>query len=119
MGRLLDAVLAVSVLAMASAVAWADWVISCYGVSSEAMFQILDGQIMVRSEKQGGQTKNGYIFETISLICLIFGQHLPEGVYYAVEHWQWCQGHDDVTMGANDDAASQKWENSHFLANYH
>ena len=54
MGRLMDAVLAVSVLAMASAVAWGDWVISCCGVSSEAMFQILDGQIMVRSAKQGG-----------------------------------------------------------------
>ena len=27
-------------------------------------------------------------------------------------HLQWCQGHDDVTMGANNDAASQKWENT-------
>ena len=51
MGRLMDAVLAVSVLAMASAVAWADWVISCCGVSSEAMSQMLEGLIMVRSEK--------------------------------------------------------------------
>ena len=33
----LDAVLAVSSLAMVSAVVWADWVISCCGVSSEAM----------------------------------------------------------------------------------
>ena len=33
----MDAVLAVSALAMVLAVAWADWVISCCGVSSEAM----------------------------------------------------------------------------------
>ena len=37
MGRLMDAILAVSALVMASAVAWADWVISCCGVGSEAM----------------------------------------------------------------------------------
>ena len=54
MGRLMDAVLVVSVLAMASVVAWADWVISCCGISSEAMFQILNGQIMVGSEKTRG-----------------------------------------------------------------
>ena len=53
MGRLMDAVLAVHALAMASAVAWADWVISCCGVSSEAMSQVLDGLIMVRLEKPG------------------------------------------------------------------
>ena len=44
---LMDAVLAVSALVMASAVAWADWVESCCGV----------GQIMVRSAKQGEDTK--------------------------------------------------------------
>ena len=32
MGRLMDAVLAVSALAIASAVAWADWEMSCCGV---------------------------------------------------------------------------------------
>ena len=47
----MDAVLAVSTLAMASAVAWADWVISCCGVGSEAMSQVLDGLIMVRLGK--------------------------------------------------------------------
>ena len=36
----MDAVLAVSALAMASAVAWADWVMSCCGVGSEAMSQV-------------------------------------------------------------------------------
>ena len=43
MGRLMDAVLAVSTLAIASAVAWADWVMNCcgIGVSSEAMSQVL------------------------------------------------------------------------------
>ena len=55
MGRLIDAVLAVSALAMASAVAWADWKMSCcgVGVSSEAMSQVLGGQvlIMVRMRK--------------------------------------------------------------------
>ena len=42
MGRLIDAVLAVSALAIASAVAWADWVMSCcgIGVGSEAMSQV-------------------------------------------------------------------------------
>ena len=49
----MDAVLAVSALVMASAVAWADWVMSCYGVGSEAMSQMLDGLIMVRSGKPG------------------------------------------------------------------
>ena len=54
MGRLMYAVLAVSAPAMVLAVAWADWVTSCCGVGSEAMFQILDSQIMVRSEKTRG-----------------------------------------------------------------
>ena len=38
----MDAVLAVSALAIASAVAWADWEMSCcgVGVSSEAMSQV-------------------------------------------------------------------------------
>ena len=47
----MDAVLAVSTLAMVSAIAWADCVISCYGVGSEAM------SYMVRSAKQGEDTK--------------------------------------------------------------
>ena len=54
----MDAVLAVSTLAMASAVAWADWVMSCCGVGSEAMSQMLDGLIMARSAKQGGGYKS-------------------------------------------------------------
>ena len=68
----MDAVLAVSALAMASAVDWADWVMSCCGVGSEAMSQMLDGLIMVRSAKQGGY-KNGCISETISLIYFKLG----------------------------------------------
>ena len=36
----MDAVLAVSTLVMVSAVAWADWVISCCGLGSEAMSQV-------------------------------------------------------------------------------
>ena len=57
MGRLIDAVLAVSALAIASAVAWADWVMSCCGVGSEAMSQVLGGQvlIMVRLEEIQGE----------------------------------------------------------------
>ena len=51
----MDAVLAVSALVMVSVVAWADWVMSCCGVSSEAMSQVLDGLIMVRMEKTGGR----------------------------------------------------------------
>ena len=38
----MDAVLAVSILAMASAVAWADWVMSCCRVGSEAMSLLWD-----------------------------------------------------------------------------
>ena len=57
MGRLIDAVLAVSALAIASAVAWADWVMSCCGIGSEAMSQVLSGQvlIMVRLGKIQGE----------------------------------------------------------------
>ena len=61
MGRLMDAILAVSALAMALAVAWADWVISCCGVSSEAMSQVQDCLITVRMRKTGGGYKNAYI----------------------------------------------------------
>ena len=45
MGRLIDAILAVNTLAIASTVAWADWVMSCcgIGVGSEAMSQVLGG----------------------------------------------------------------------------
>ena len=57
----MDAVLAVSALAMASAVAWVDWIMSCCGVGSEAMSQMLDGLIMVRSAKQGEDTKWLYL----------------------------------------------------------
>ena len=53
----MDAILAVSALAMALAVAWADWVMSCCGVGSEAMSQMPDGLIMVRLGKQGEGTK--------------------------------------------------------------
>ena len=57
MGRLIDAVLAVSALAIASAVDWADWVMSCCGIGSEAMSQVLGGQvlIMVRLEEIQGE----------------------------------------------------------------
>ena len=47
MGRLIDAVLAVSTLVISSAVAWADWVMSCCGVGSEAMSQVLGGQVLI------------------------------------------------------------------------
>ena len=47
----MDAVLAVSALAMASVVAWADCLMSCCGVSSEAMSQVQDCLIMVRMTK--------------------------------------------------------------------
>ena len=49
MCRLMDAVLAVSALAIASAVAWADWEMSCcgVGVGSEAMSQVLGCQVLI------------------------------------------------------------------------
>ena len=37
----MEAVLAVSALAITSAVAWGDWVMSCCGIGSEAMSQVL------------------------------------------------------------------------------
>ena len=53
----MEAVLAVSALAIASAVAWADWVMSCCGIGSEAMSQVLGDQvlIMVRLGKIQGE----------------------------------------------------------------
>ena len=78
----MDAVLAVSGLAMASAVAWEDWVMSCCGAGSEAMSQMLDGLIMVRSAKQGGGYKNGCISGTITLFYFKLGQDVAEGVPY-------------------------------------
>ena len=65
MGRLMDAVLAVSAFAMASAVALADWVMSCCGVGSEAMFQIVDSLIKVKSGKNRGRTQNSGPFSPI------------------------------------------------------
>ena len=53
----MDVVLAVNALAMALAVAWAYWVISCCGVGSEAMSEVLDGLIMIRLGKTGGRTQ--------------------------------------------------------------
>ena len=48
MDRLIDAVLAVSALAIASAVAWADWEMSCCGVGvNSAMSQVLGGQVLI------------------------------------------------------------------------
>ena len=47
-GRLTDTILAVSALAMASAVAWVDWVMSCCGVGvNSAMSQVLGGQVLI------------------------------------------------------------------------
>ena len=93
----MDAVLAVSALAMASAVAWADWVMSCCGVGSEAMSQVLDCLIMVRLGKTGegvGYT-NGCILGTVSLIYLKFRHSIPEGMPYhemALFSWQYVMG---------------------------
>ena len=83
-GRLTDAVLAVSALAMASAVAWADWVMSCCGVGSEVMSQVLGDQvmIMVRIGKAGEGYKNVNISGTVSLIYFKLGHSIAEGVPY-------------------------------------
>ena len=45
----MEAVLAASALAIASAVAWADWEMSCcgIGVGSEAMSQVLGCQVLI------------------------------------------------------------------------
>ena len=61
----MDAILAINALEMASAVAWADWVMSCCGVGSEAMSQVLDGLIMVRSAKWGEDTKMAVSWELL------------------------------------------------------
>ena len=59
-----------------------------------------------------GAYKNGYILTTVSSIELKPSQNVSEGVSYAVEQFQGCQGYNDITMGANDNMASQKWENT-------
>ena len=86
----MDAVLAVSVLAMASAVAWAAWVISYCQVSFEAMSS------MVRSAKQGGWYKNSCILETVGLIELKLGQNVPKGMLYL---WMCSRWHHHVSIG--------------------
>ena len=73
----MDAVLAVNALTMASAVAWADWVISCCGVSSEAMSQVLDGLIMVRLGRTGGRIQK----------CLYLGNHWSD----LLQTWTGCR----------------------------
>ena len=75
----MDAILAVSALAMALAV---DWVISCCGVSSEAMFQMLDGLIMVRSGKTGGGHKTVYISGTVGQIYFKIWHSIADGAPY-------------------------------------
>ena len=59
-----------------------------------------------------GVHKNGYISGTINPIELKLSQNLPDSGYYAAEHLQGWQGHDDITMGANNNAVSRKWENT-------
>ena len=75
-------------------------------LSSEAISQ----SQMVRSGKTGRGHKKACILKTITAIELKLSQNLPEGVSY--DYLQGCQGHNDLTMGADDDAASQKWENN-------
>ena len=88
MGRLIDAVLAVSALAIASAVAWADWLMSCYGVGvgSEAMSQVLVDQVLImvrlRKNRRGVGYKNGCISGTLSLICFRIRHNVAGGVPY-------------------------------------
>ena len=67
----MDAVQAVSALSMALAVAWADWVMSCCGVGSVAMSQMV---------RKTWWHKNISISETVCWIGLKFTQHLPEGI---------------------------------------
>ena len=65
---------------MAFAVAWEDWVMSCCGVGSDAMPQMLGGLIIVRLGKTGGGYTSAYILGTISLIYFKLGQDVGEGV---------------------------------------
>ena len=82
MGRLMDAVLVVSALAMALVVALADCMMSCCGIGSEAMSQVLDGRIMVRLGKTGQGYKSAYMSRTIGPIYSKHGQNVAEGVHY-------------------------------------
>ena len=90
LGRLIDAVLAVSTLAIASTVAWADWEMSCcgIGVDSEAMSQVLGGQVLIMVRIGGNFTGEGYdtkmsnISGTVGPIYFIFGHNILEGVPY-------------------------------------
>ena len=76
--------------------------------ADEVMFQ----SQMVRAGKMGGGYKKACILRTVSPIELKLSQNVPEGVSYAVQYFQGCQDHDDVTTGVNNDAASRKWENT-------
>ena len=88
MGRLIDAVLAVSTLAIASAVAWADLEMSCCGVGVDsAMSQVLGGQVLIMVRigeilRRGYDTKTSISLRTIGLIYFIFGHSILEGVPY-------------------------------------
>ena len=85
MGRLMDAVLAVSVLAMALAVALADCVMSCCGVGSKAMYLLLDSAPgwsdngLIR-KNWGVGYKNSCNSGTISLIYFKLGQKVDDAL---------------------------------------
>ena len=56
----MEAVLAVNTLAIASAVAWADWVMSCCGIGagSEAMSQVQSDMVRMGKLKERGMVQN-------------------------------------------------------------
>ena len=63
----MEAVLAVSALAIASAVAWADWVMSCCGIGSEAMSQVLSGQVLIMVQMEEIQGERGMVQKLLYL----------------------------------------------------
>ena len=92
MGRLIDAVLAVSALAIASAVAWADWEMSCCGVGvNSAMYQVLGGQVLIMV-RIGEILRRGYDTKmSISLEPLVWFTSFLDTVYLRVcPTTKWC-----------------------------
>ena len=98
MGRLIDAVLAVSALAIASAVAWADWEMSCCGVGVDsAMSQVLGGQVLIMV-RIGENLRRGYDTKmSISLEPLVQFTSFLVTVYLRVcptTRWHCFHGND-------------------------
>ena len=70
-----------------------------------SQYQHSSGNRVLSDQNERGHTKMAISQKLSVQLSWNFHRNLPEGVYYA--RWQ---DHNGITMGTNDDAASQKWE---------